>query len=43
MYDKKVERYDRAYKKYIQYKRNPGQWKRANPGKRKPTRPKRPR
>ena len=43
VYKKKMERYDKAYKNYIDYKRSPRSWKDANPGKKAPRRPKRPR
>ena len=42
VYKKKLEKYDRDYKKYVEYRRNPRSWKLANPNKRPPRRPKRP-
>tara|TARA_R100001440_G_scaffold26542_4_gene43409 strand:+ start:8898 stop:15071 length:6174 start_codon:yes stop_codon:yes gene_type:complete len=43
MYQKKLERYERAYKNFIDYKRSPRTWRDANPNKKPPRRPKRPR
>ena len=42
IYEKKVERYKKRYEKFIDYKRNPRSWREENPGKKKPTRPNKP-
>lgn len=42
IYDKKVQRYNKAYKKYLDYKKSPGKWRRANPNKKSPSRPNKP-
>ena len=43
IYDKKMLRYEKALEKYKTYLRDKRGWREANPGKRKPTMPKRPR
>ncbi len=43
VFKKKLEKYDRDYSKYVEYRRNPRAWKLANPNKRPPRAPKRPR
>jgi hypothetical protein len=42
MYDKKLLRYEKALEKYKMYLRDKRGWRDANPGKRKPTMPKKP-
>ena len=42
-FDKKMLRYEKALEKYKTYLRDKRGWRDANPGKRKPTMPKRPR
>jgi len=43
VFDKKMLRYEKALEKYKTYLRDKRGWRDANPGKRKPTKPKRPR
>ena len=43
IYKKKTEKYDRDLIKYTEYRRNARKWRKENPNRKRPTKPRRPR